>query len=237
MASFNHADFVGKAVNSVLSQSFTDFEFVITDDGSSDATVDVIRGYSDPRIQLEVFSRNRGACHAMNCCIRRSKGKYISVINSDDWFFPGKLATQVQFLDRNRDIAAVFGKPLMVDEAGSPLSKENNPFRDTFIDDLPDRFAWLRFFFYHGNALCHPTVMIRRCVYDQVGLYNPSLRQLPDFDMWIRVCARYEIRVMPEQLTAFRILSGHRNTSAATPENLCYERCGNKRGCNTAFLT
>ena len=119
MASFNHADFVGKAVNSVLSQSFTDFEFVITDDGSSDATVDVIRGYSDPRIQLEVFSRNRGACHAMNCCIRRSKGKYISVINSDDWFFPGKLATQVQFLDRNRDIAAVFGKPLMVDEAGT----------------------------------------------------------------------------------------------------------------------
>ena len=78
--------------------------------------------------------------------------------------------------------------------------------------------------------------MIRRCVYDQVGLYNPSLRQLPDFDMWIRVCARYEIRVMPEQLTAFRILSGHRNTSAATPES-CYERCGNKRGCNTAFLT
>ena len=220
MASFNHAGFVGQAVDSVLSQSFTDFEFVITDDGSSDATVDVIRGYADPRVQLEVFPQNRGACHAMNRCIERSKGEYISVINSDDWFLPGKLEAQVEFLDRHRDIAAVFAKPIMVDEAGALLDKENNPFGDIFIDDLPDRFAWLRFFFYHHNALCHPTVMIRRSVYDVVGLYSPSLRQLPDFDMWVRICARYEIRVMPKQLIAFRVLSGQRNTSAGTPEAL-----------------
>jgi hypothetical protein len=220
MASFNHAGFVEQAIDSVLSQSFSDFEFVITDDGSSDATVDAIRRYADPRIRLEVFPRNRGASHAMNCCIGRSKGEYISVINSDDWFLQGKLAAQVEFLDRNRDIAAVFAKPLMVDEAGALLAKENDPFGDLFIDDLPDRFAWLHFFFYHGNALCHPTVMIRRSIYDEVGLYSPSLRQLPDFDMWVRVCARYEIRVMPEQRIAYRVLSGRRNTGAPTPETL-----------------
>jgi hypothetical protein len=216
MASFNHAAFVGQAVESVLSQSFADLEFVITDDGSSDATADIVRGYTDPRIRLEIFPQNRGACHALNYCIQRAKGEYISVLNSDDWFLPGKLAAQVEFLDRNPGVVAVFAKPLIVDEAGAPLVWEKDP----FIDDLPDRFAWLRLFFYHGNALCHPTVMIRRSTYDEVGLYNPLLRQLPDLDMWVRICARNEIRVMPERLIAYRLLSGQRNVSAPTPEVL-----------------
>jgi glycosyltransferase involved in cell wall biosynthesis len=220
LAAYNHAPFVGQTIESVLSQSFRDFEFIITDDGSSDETVEVICSYEDPRIQLAVFPENRGACEATNHCIDRSKGEYIAVINSDDWFLPDKLKIQVEVLDRQPWLAAVFSKVLFVDEAGSPTTGHNAGFPPEFVDNMPNRFAWLRFFFFTGNALCHPTAMIRSSVYNELGQYNAALRQLPDFDMWVRVCGRHEIRVLPEALTAYRLLDGLRNISAPVPTTI-----------------
>jgi glycosyltransferase involved in cell wall biosynthesis len=218
MASYNHAQFVGDAIESVLQQSFQDFEFIITDDGSTDGTPDVIRRFIDSRIDLEVFTTNQGACEATNHCIDRARGNYVAVINSDDFFLPGKLARQVAILDAEPKLAAVFGLPHFVDEAGAQLRSQDNHFANVFSAAPADRFAWLRHFFLRGNALCHPTVMVRRRIYSELGTYNVALRQLPDFDMWIRICAQYPIRVLPEPMTAFRVLDGLRNTSARTPE-------------------
>ena len=220
LASYNHAPFVAQAIESVLSQSFRDYEFIITDDGSSDGTAEVIRRYGDSRIQLAVFSENRGACEALNHCIDRASGDYIAVINSDDWFLPEKLAIQVEILDREPWLAAVFGKAHFVDTNGLVTSGHEFGFLPSFANDLPNRFAWLRRFFFEGNALCHPTVMIRRSVYGELGQYNTALRQLPDLDMWVRVCGRHEIRVLPEVLTAYRLLDKLRNTSAPSPATI-----------------
>jgi hypothetical protein len=79
------------------------------------------------------------------------------------------------------------------------------------------RFEWLRRLF-SDNVLCHPTLMVRRTCYDRVGLYNPRLAQIPDLEMWIRLCRYFEIHVLDDELTAFRVLDDNRNASAATLE-------------------
>jgi glycosyltransferase involved in cell wall biosynthesis len=218
IASYNHAPFIGEAIASVLGQSYQDLEVVVTDDGSADGAAEVVRGIADPRVRLEVFPENRGACVAMNRCIERSRGELIAVLNSDDAFEPDKLARQVALLDARPDLGAVFARPLFVDERGAPFDDATH--KDYLIFDVDDRSCaeWLRHFFYLGNALCHPTLLIRRSCYEAVGRYDPRLAQVPDLDMWIRLVSRFEIFVQPERLTRFRILDGQRNASAARPE-------------------
>ncbi len=220
MASYNHERFVRQSVDSVLGQSFGDFELVITDDGSRDGTAEAVRGITDPRISLGVFPENRGAVDALNDAISRSRGEYIAVLNSDDYFLPEKLARQVSFLDANPGIGAVFGLPTVVDESGHELSDGEHSFVGLFVEHNRTRLEWLRHLFECGNRLCHPTIMIRRQCYQQVGLYDPLLMNLPDLDMWTRVCRRFEIHVLSEALTAFRVLKHDRNTSAPLPPNL-----------------
>src|ERR1700675_3065498 len=214
MPSYNHAAFVGEAIQSILDQSFQDFEIIVTDDGSRDGTPDIIRKFLDPRIKLEVFPENRGGVVAGNSALRRSSGKYIARLNSDDYFLPGKLEKQVTFLEANPEIAAVFGMPRLIDERGRPLSGGYSEFKFPFSHPRPSREEWLRYFFFYGNCLCFPTVMMRRSVLDEVGLLDPRLATLPDFDMWIRLCMKHDIYVMQAELTAFRKLDNNRNMGA-----------------------
>jgi Glycosyl transferase family 2 len=220
MASYNHAAFVRQSVESVLDQSFAEFELVITDDGSRDGTAEVVRRFADPRIRLQVFPENRGAVDALNDAITRSCGEYVAVLNSDDYFLPEKLARQVAYLDANPSVGAVFGIPNIVDESGRELDKTEHIFARIFTKQNRTRVEWLRHFFESGNCLCHPTLMMRRRSYDEVGLYNPLLMNLPDFEMWIRTCRHFDIHVMAEPVTAFRVLANERNTSAPSPPNL-----------------
>ena len=217
MPAYNHASFVRQAVESVLGQSFTDLELIVYDDGSTDGTADVVRSISDARLKLEVLSRNHGATWAVNSALERAQGDYIAIINSDDYFLPGKLDSQVRFLEETPGVAAVFGLPMFVDERGQPLPDEKNPFRNLFEKRNRSREEWLHRFFVIGNALCHPTVMVRRSCYDELGPYDARLAQLPDYDFWIRICSRYDIHILPQHLTAYRVLDGDRNASAGQP--------------------
>jgi hypothetical protein len=216
--SYNHAPFVGAALRSVLDQSFQDFEIVVTDDGSQDTTVDEAQRIRDPRISVTALPRNVGACSALNASIRRSTGRYIAILNSDDVFLPGKLDRQVRFLDAHPEIGAVFGYPEFIDENGNRLASADTFYGDTFYVTNRTRAAWLRHFFFTGNALCHPSVLIRRQCYDTVGLYNPALAQIPDLDMWMRLLHHFDIHLIEEPLVGFRILKGGQNASAGKPD-------------------
>lgn len=216
--SFNHEQFVRETLSSVLGQTFQDFEIVITDDGSSDGTVEAIREFSDSRIDLLALKKNNGATAALNASIRRSRGEFICYLSSDDKFLPGKLEQQVDLLRRNERLAATFGMPKFIDERGLPLAEENQfngqVFRAPFNERLLSREDWLRRFFFFGNCLCHPTMMIRRLVYDEIGLYDPRLANLPDFDMWVRLCMNHTIHVSADEVTSMRIRDDDLNISA-----------------------
>eukprot|EP01037_Dinobryon_pediforme_P012947 gene12947-13047_t len=213
LKSYNHAAFIDQAIRSVLDQDFTDFELVITDDGSSDATPGIIGGFHDSRISFEAWKENCGISNAMNATIARSTGTYIAILNSDDFMLPGRLSTQVAYLQAHPEVAAVFSAPLVVNEAGQTRGSFV-PFDPPF--GLPDfsSATWLRQFFFHGNCLCAPTAMVRRTAYDTAGPYEPRMFNLQDLDMWVRIASRDELHVLRQPLSAFRVLDDGRNTSA-----------------------
>jgi hypothetical protein len=218
--SFNHERFLTRAIESAFAQTYQDFEIVITDDASTDGSVDVLSTYArtDPRIRL-FLNRFNYETHATNHCIEQSSGEYIAVLSSDDEFFPTKLEKQVDFLDRHPEVAAVFTQVRVIDEQGRDFPEPSSFYCTIFQQPNRSRYEWLRHFFFNGNCLCHPSVLIRRSVYDTLGLYNPLMGALDDLDMWVRVCLHHEIHILPSPLVNFRVRGWHANVSADTPEN------------------
>jgi len=219
MATYNHADFVKQAIESVLVQQGLEFEFLIADDGSSDHTKDVVASIKDKRIQFFANDVNRGACVVLSELIERATGEFIALINSDDyWTTPDKLAYQVQIMREHPSVGACFGRARFVDRDGQAINKSSLSFGTSFDQENRSQGQWLRLFFDLGNCICHPTMLIRKSCYDDIGMYNNQLRQLPDFDMWIRLVKRYEIYISDRELINFRILPGE-NASSPTATN------------------
>ncbi len=225
MASYNHADFISEAIESALAQDYSNWELLIADDASTDNTLEVLSRFEDPRIKLFTFDINRRA-HMRNFAIGHARGRYVAFLNSDDVFLPTKLSRQVARLETSPNLAAVFTGVQAIDAAGDDIA--NHPFIEVF--DVPNRgrHEWLRFFFHYGNRLCLPSAMIRRTAFDAVGLFDPLLVQVSDFDLWIRLCLFWEVEILPEKLTAMRVLSGNANLSAPSAGNTnrtLFEHC------------
>lgn len=219
MATYNHADFVRQAMESVLAQEGINFEFLIADDGSSDQTREVVASVQDERIRFFPNTVNRGACAVTNELIERAAGEYIALINSDDfWCGSDKLAYQVQILRDKPNVGACFGRAKFVDKGGRDIAKASLHFGTVFDQENCSQGEWLRRFFDRGNCICHPTMLIRKSCYDELGMYNNRLRQLPDLDMWIRLVKYYEIFISDRELIHFRILPGE-NASCQTVAN------------------
>ena len=217
--SYNHASYIRECIQSALDQDFEDFELVVTDDGSTDGTPEIIRQFSDPRIRLKILPSNTGISQAMNEAIGRSRGTYIAILNSDDFALPGRLAYQVKYLDAHPTISALFGSPLLVGEDSRPTGAQwPHPMPVTKPEKV-SRTGWLRHFFLKGNCLCAPTAMIRRESYARAGAYDPRLTNLQDLDIWVRfLLSGLNIILLPEQFTAFRVRENNLNTSAPRPD-------------------
>lgn len=214
--SYNHERFIRECIQSVLDQTFQDFEIIITDDASSDGTVQLIKKFKDHRIKLFRHTTNKGASVAANNCISHASGKYIAMLNSDDAWYSNKLDVQVSYLEEHPEIGAVFGRVDWVDEKGQPITNKNFHHKDLFDVSNRTRFEWLKYFFYKGNCLCHPCSLVRRECYQKIGLLNPALANLPDFDLWIRLCLHYEIIVLDRKLIKFRKMTNEENASGDT---------------------
>jgi len=219
MSAYNHAPYVGAAIESVLSQSHENLEFLISDDGSSDGTADIIRCYNDPRISFNASNVNKGACTSTNELIKKASSEYVCIINSDDvWPNPDKIRIQLDILKSLDDVAAVFGRAGYMNESGDSLVKED--LEGGFVFDQVNRSQgeWLEHFFMLGNCFCHPSIMIRRSCYERLGLYKNALRQVPDFEMWVRLLKKHNVFISEDTFVNFRLLPG-RNASCNLGKN------------------
>ena len=220
MATYNHAEFVAESIESVLSQCGVDFEFLVADDGSVDGTREVVASFRDERLRFFPNTVNRGACAVTNELIQRASGEFVAVINSDDyWTTPHKLVSQLQVMRDKPRVGACFGRVQFVDRSGHAIRNSSLPHGRVFDHPNRSRGAWLRHFFDSGNCLCHPTMLIRKSCYARLGMYDNRLRQLPDFDMWVRLAKQYDIHVCDRELVAFRHMPGE-NASSATTVNM-----------------
>ncbi len=213
LPSYNHERYVGEAVQSALNQTLRDIEIIIIDDASRDNSVEVLKSFADERIKLFVHEQNRGLSVTANDCIRQARGQYVAMLNSDDVWERDKLELQVDYLDNHPEMAAVFGKVKWIDADGIPITQDSFPYLHIFDVENRSRYEWLRHFFAFGNCLSHPSSLVRRECFSQVGLYDITLANVQDFDLWVRICLKYDIHILDEKLVRFRRISEEANLS------------------------
>ncbi|WP_170937367.1 MULTISPECIES: glycosyltransferase [Rhodomicrobium] len=212
--SYNHAPYVLDAVASVLNQTHPVAEIIVVEDASSDDSLTRLRGLDDPRIKIIALDRNAGGSESLNIGIRAARCPLIAICNSDDLWEPAKLERQLPWLISDPNIGAVFTNVSWIGKYSEELGDKGGGHGDVFRVENRSRHAWMRRLLEGGNCFCHPSVLIRKSLYDSAGLYDNRLRQLPDYKMWLAIVRRAEIHVLDEKLVRFRI---HDNTSAPSP--------------------
>jgi glycosyltransferase involved in cell wall biosynthesis len=222
LTSRNHEKFICETIQSILMQTFEDFELIVWDDASTDDSWAVIGSCTDRRIKaFQNETQRYGANSLIRAITEIASGEYIAIHHSDDVWEPDKLQKQVEILDRLPEVGAVFSWANIIDDNGNKV--EGSVLQRVFAQQNKTRHEWLRHFLLYGNALCHPSVLIRKQCYRDCGLYRLGMWQLPDFDMWTRLCLKYEIFVFPEPLVRFRWHGDGSNSSAINPMML--NRC------------
>ena len=197
---YNHADYIGAAIESVLAQTYADWELVIVDDASPDATPDILKDYQaryPDRIRLILLERNGGISAAVNTYLDAAQGEFIACLSSDDMMMPERLAKQVAHLDSHAGTAAVCSLVTCIDAQGTRIRLAN----DVFSHPIEN----LRLQLLEGNFLNGPSMMVRTEVFRQVGHHNPALDYVQDYDFWLRLLDEHEIDRLDESLTAYRL--------------------------------
>jgi glycosyltransferase involved in cell wall biosynthesis/GT2 family glycosyltransferase len=195
MAMFNSAPYLREAIDSILTQTFTDFELVIVDDGSTDASRAIVESYADPRIRLLVNGENIGLSRSLNRGLGQSRGRYIARMDADDISEPNRLARQVDFMDRHNDVAVLGSCCGLIDDNGDSLGRRHLP-----CDDAEIRWA-LQF----CNPFVHSAVMIRRAAAPEGSWYDESLVYAMDYDLWVRLATRGKLANLDEFLVRWRM--------------------------------
>ena len=216
LTSYNHQKYIRRAIDSVLAQTFEDFELLVFDDGSTDDSWSIIKSYKDKRIKA-IRAETNSAGKAIFTILRGLSGDLLAVHHSDDVWGQDKLRKQVAYLESNSDCAAVFTDVAVIDENGADFQDREHFYYNIFHQQNRTRHQWLNRFFYKGNCLCHPSALIRRAVLDEVGNYNGSMFMLVDFDLWVRICLKHEVHVIQEKLTKFTVRDNDQNMSGSTP--------------------
>jgi glycosyltransferase involved in cell wall biosynthesis len=207
--SYNHEKYVGEAIQSVLNQTFQDFEIIVVDDASSDATVRIIEGITDPRIRLIKMTDNR-AVHTRNLALSLAEGEYVAFQNSDDRWDPQKLQAQVAVLDNQPNVVACFTGVESIDVGGATLTKSFA--KKLFVTRNRTREEWLQRFFETGNCLCITSSLVRREAIETVGGFRESLVQMGDLDLWVQLAGRGDFHILDVPLTHMRITEKNMST-------------------------
>lgn len=218
--SYNHSRFIGEAIRSVLDQTWQDLELIVVDDASSDDSAQVLAGVRDPRFSFVVLPENLGAPAAMNEGVRRASGEFVAVMGSDDMMAPDRLERQLQPLVERPEVGAVFSLVASIDEQGVPYPDQAATPAGGFAQPNRSRREHLAYMFEHGNCLCHPSSLVRRRCFEELGLFDERLAQLQDFDFWLRLLLHHEIHILQERLTFYRWFRSGSNLSAPAPGRL-----------------
>ena len=183
MPAYNGAEFIRQAVDSVIVQSYPQWELVVVDDGSTDQTAAIIAGYPDARIRY-AFQENRGQAAALNRGLALAEGEFITTLDVDDWLAVDSLADRVAYLAHHLEDGAVYGNGFYCDVAGRPLMR----FSENRVGDVAgDVYATLIYTPFFGTGA---NVMVRRQVLDQHQIqYDESIVWCQDYDFYIRIAA------------------------------------------------
>lgn len=191
---YNAMNYLSETVSSVLKQTFTDFEVLIINDGSTDSIVTWASEITEERVHL-ISQENQGLPGARNTGIRYAQGEYIALLDADDLWEPTKLEKQVQCFQQNPDVGVVYTWTLLIDEYGKPTGRifasqaQGNVWKELLETDVIS----------NGSS-----AIVRRECFETVGVFDRTLTSAEDLDMWLRIAAHYSFAVIKEPLTLYR---------------------------------
>lgn len=197
MGIYNCEQTLRESIDSILKQTYTDWELIMCDDGSSDQTFEIAQEYARQDVRIKVLKNdmNKGLAYSLNVCLKEAKGEYIARMDGDDISLPTRLEKQVAYLEQHREIAVLGTTVQYFDNQGIwGISRAKSNL--TKIDIMC------------GNAFIHPTVMMRKAVLQEVGGYTVSKQtyRMEDYDLWCKLYVHhYKGNTLNEALLQYRL--------------------------------
>src|SRR5260370_35831886 len=212
MSVFNGEEFLSETIDSVLNQSFRDFEFVIVDDGSTDATADILSKYAlrDARIRV-LREGKRGCCASLNLGVSLANGKYVANNDADDLAMPSRLEEQVAFMERNPEVGVLGSAYEVISDSGDVIDTIRHPLEDSEI-----RSEILRY-----NPICHSSVILRKDIALASGGYRRAFEPSEDYDLWLRMSERSRLANLPNVLVRYRVHGNQLSFRKLEHQRLC----------------
>lgn len=202
---YNCEDYIKDAIDSVLSQDYTDFELIVLDNCSTDKTPEIVGSYNDPRLRFSRNDSNLGMMGNWNKILTMVKGEYIKILPADDFLYPGCLKAQCGALDNDTEkkIALVCGRKRIIDDKGKVLFTRGYSHKTGVVNGFKAINKVIRS---GSNILGEPgVVMFRKSVLDKAGSFDASIFYTMDLDMWLRMLTLGDLYVVGEVTCAFRI--------------------------------
>lgn len=187
---YNRRQLLTKAIDTVLAQTFDDFELIIIDDGSTDDTKEVVADYDDQRIQY-FYQENQGPAAARNLGLKHVQGEWIAFLDSDDWWLPQKLQRAVDYIEKCPDIK-IFHTEEVWYRRGKLLEQKKK-------HKKPDGYVYQK-----ALPLCCisiSTAVVHRSILEEAGGFDESFEACEDYDLWLRLTSKYPVKLIPEFLT------------------------------------
>lgn len=204
---YNRERFIGETIESILGQSYQNFEILVVDDGSTDGTEALIKLVHDERIRYH-YQPNQGQTSAMNTGVRMAIGEYLAILDSDDLWLPEILRTALEHLESDPSAGMFYGRASSIDEFGNPLAPILGcplKYRDEPMKSL-----------LYGDCVSPATIVIRRSCFDRIGLFDEELNGSEDWEMWIRIARYYKLIFYPQEVAKYRF---HKANYTGTPAN------------------
>ena len=199
MPTYNSERFLGDAIESIINQTFRDFEFIIVADKSSDRSDLILDDYAKKDNRIKVFmEKKKGLIASLNKGCQLAKGKYIARMDADDISRPHRLEMQLQYLEEHPEIGVLGTGIRYIDEAGRLGKSVRNP-RDPKL---------IKFYLHLENCFVHPSIMMRRETIEHLGFYNPEAIHAEDYDLWARATSVTQVSNLQDILLEYRVWSG-----------------------------
>lgn len=191
MSVYNGEKYLREAIGSILNQTFTDFEFIIVNDGSTDNSLEIIQSYDDERIKIINNETNIGLTKSLNKALKQARGECIARQDADDVSLPNRFEEQMKYFEWHPETVVLGTSKYVINEDGKILRKEiasSNPHKNLF----------------EGNAFTHGSVMFKKEVVEELGYYNELFRYSQDYEFWLRIAKHYKVSNLTQPLYKLR---------------------------------
>ena len=212
ISTYNSAQFLPTTVESVLAQTFKDYELIVVDDGSTDNTQQVLEPYQG-RLKY-IYQENKKYSRARNTGIRAASGQYVALLDSDDVWYPEKLAEQVAILEQHAEVTLIHCQAAYIDADGNPRRFQGKWIKGSHGDETVITDVTRDLFF--GTLVTTSTAVLRRSTLDQVGLFDDTHIHGEDWELWARMASKGPFAYIPKPLVKYRIYGWQKILSVET---------------------